>query len=62
MPPRKPKKRTKKDALNATKAARRNAMIAAGAKMTPPPKVHKSVKDYQRKPKHPKKLPPDDEL
>ena len=41
------------------KAARRKAMIDAGQRTTPANKVHKSKKDYTRKPRNPK--PPDEE-
>ncbi len=59
-PKKAPTKITKEQLHKMDKAARRLAMISVGQKITPAGKVHKTDKDYTRKPKH-KKPPPEEE-
>lgn len=58
-PKKPPTKITKEQLHKMDKAARRKAMLDAGQRTTPANKVHKSKKDYTRKPRNPK--PPDEE-
>jgi len=52
---------TKDDLHRMDKTAHRNALKEEGLLQIPTHKVHKSPKDYTRKPKHTKKIDPDDE-
>lgn len=51
---------TKEQLLKMDKKAHRDAMISVGQRITPANKVHKTKKDYTRKPKH-KKPPGNDD-
>lgn len=50
--PRKPNHISREQLVRLDKKIRRESMIKAGQRNTPPPKVHRSKKDYYRKIKH----------
>lgn len=52
---------TKEQQRKMDKTAHRNALKEEGLLNIPKHKVHKSVKDYKRKPKHKKKINPKDD-